>query len=1038
MPLEQGTRLGPYEIIGRLGRGGMGEVYRAHDPRLQRDVAIKVLPSDFAADPERLRRFEAEAHATAALNHPNILAVFDIGSVEDKPYVVSELLEGQTLREALHEGTLTLRRVIEYARQIADGLASAHARGIVHRDIKPENLFLTTDGRVKILDFGIAKRITTEPNRDLLTTLAEAPRTGTGTIVGTVGYMAPEQATGRTVDFRCDQFAFGVVLYELLSGRRTFQRQTDFEELTAIVREEPRPLAELNPDVPLPLQWLVSRCLTKNPAERYESTRDLVRDLETMATHLGQPPKRPGMAQASNLPMPRTPLIGRETELVLASQLVLRESVRLVTFTGAAGTGKTRLALQVANELADRFTGGVFFVGLATIADASLVAPVVAQVFGVRPSAQVPLEQALKEQLEHYHTTPTLLVIDTFEHVLGSARFVASLLATGASLKILVTSREPLHLYEEHEQPVPPLPRPDPSRIASLDVLARNPSVRLFVERATASKPDFMLTSENARAIAEICNRLDGLPLAIELAAARVKTLPPSAMLSRLQSRLQVLTGGARDLPARQQTLRGAMAWSHDLLGEAEQRLFRRMSVFIGGCTFEAIEAVADTRHDLGIDVLDGIDSLVNKSLTQLIEQPDGEARLTAMETIREYSLERLVESGEEQAVRKAHAAYYLVLAEEAAGELDGVDQPIWVDRLDRDLDNLRAALKWLIATENADWALRMGTALLRYWELRELFTEGRQLLDAVLRLPGSAAALAARAKGLFASSVLAAGQRDRAAQLQLQNECLGIYRGLKDQQGMAVVVNALAVTYKQEDEFAKARHLFEESYAFSLDLGDTLMQARTLSNLASVLREEGAYEFALTRHQEAMALFHTLGDGTGVAWSLHHQGDVARDQGDFATAQSFYLQALEAFQTLGDSWSVGSLLTDLGSLAIDQGDIEMALTRLREAFNAFQQLGGHKRGLARVLEGFACAAARQGDASRALRLAGAAAALRNVLGTSLVPAEQRQLLSNLRRADQQLGTADRSRVWMEGWTMTMERAIEYALAGSEPSSLRG
>jgi predicted ATPase len=359
--------------------------------------------------------------------------------------------------------------------------------------------------------------------------------------------------------------------------------------------------------------------------------------------------------EATMLPMAATPLIGRDTDVVKAKQIVLRDSARLVTFTGPGGIGKTRLALQVAQELKEQFTGGVHFANLATIADPNLVPQVVAQACGVRSSAQSPPLDAIAEHLLQ-SGKPTLLLLDSFEHLLGAVPFVVDLLKVAAPLKILVTSREPLRLSSEHEVPVAPLPRPDAERTTSLESLAANPAVLLFVERAQAAKPAFALTSENARAIGEICNRLDGLPLAIELAAARVKTLPPSALLGRMGTRLQILTGGARDLPARQQTLRGAIAWSHDLLGEAEQRLFRRVSVFIGGCTFEAAEAVADTKRDLGVDIIDGIESLVHKSLLQLIESEDDEARLAMMETVREYGFERLVESGEEDAVRKAHA----------------------------------------------------------------------------------------------------------------------------------------------------------------------------------------------------------------------------------------------------------------------------------------------------------------------------------------------------------------------------------------------
>jgi predicted ATPase len=606
--------------------------------------------------------------------------------------------------------------------------------------------------------------------------------------------------------------------------------------------------------------------------------------------------------------------------------------------------------------------------------------------------------------------------------------FVVDLLKVAAPLKVLVPSREPLHLSGEYEVPVAPLPRPDAERTTSLESLAANPAVVLFVERAQAAKPAFTLTSENARAIGEICNRLDGLPLAIELAAARVKTLPPAAMLGRMESRLQLLTGGARDLPARQQTLRGAIAWSHDLLGDAEQRLFRRIAVFIGGCTFEAAEAVADTKRDLGVDIIDGIESLVHKSLLQLIESQDDEARLAMMEVVREYCLERLVESGEEDAARKAHAAYYLVLAEEAANAIEGADQPIWIDRLDRDRGNLRAALDWLTRTGNAEWGLRLASALLRYWELRELFVEGRRRMSALLALPGAAASTPLRAKALFAAGALAAGQRDYRSEMPLFNESLQIYREHGDRQGMGIAMNAIAIALKDQGDVAEARRIFEEISLISMDLGDDLLHARALSNLASILKEQDDIVAALARYDEALGIFRQLGDDQGVAWTLRHQGDIARDQHDFELGEALYLQSLAVFRNLGDAWSAGSLLTDLGGLTLSRGEVSRGIDFFRQANDAFQQHGGHRRGLARVLEGFALAASLDGDAQRAIRLAGAAAALRNALGTPLTPTEQQQVTSGLEIAHAQLSPAARSQAWSEGWTMTLDQAIEFGL----------
>jgi tetratricopeptide (TPR) repeat protein len=462
------------------------------------------------------------------------------------------------------------------------------------------------------------------------------------------------------------------------------------------------------------------------------------------------------------------------------------------------------------------------------------------------------------------------------------------------------------------------------------------------------------------------------------------------------------------------------------LLDEAEQRLFRRISVFVGGCTFEAAEAVADTKHDLGVDIIDGIESLVNKSMIQLGDQLDSEVRVTIMETVREYGLERLTQSGEDAHVRKAHAAYFLVLAEEAAAALEGPDQPIWLERLDRDRDNVRAALEWLRTTRNASWGLRLATALLRYWEVREHFAEGRRWLAAMLALPTASASSPARAKAAFAAAVLAGGQRDYRGQEPFLTESMRIYRELGDRRGAAIVLNAMAVGGKNVGEAARARELFEEALALWVEIDDVPMRARTLSNLATILKETGQVDEALARHEEAQALFQQLGDEVGVAWELRHQGDIARDRHDRARAESLYQQSLSAFQSMGDAWSTGSLLIDLGNLALSVGEVAKGVDYFREAAEAFQHLGGHKRGLARVIEGLAVAASLEGDAGRAIRLAGAAAALRAASGTPLTSTEQRLLTTGLEAANAALSADERSKAWSEGWSMPAERALAH------------
>jgi len=666
--LSSGTKLGPYQLIELLGAGGMGEVYRARDARLDRIVAIKILPAAFSADRERLHRFEREARSASALNHPNIVTIYELGQDRSCHYIAMELVEGKTLRELLGSSLLPMRKAIEIAVQIAEGLTKAHEAGITHRDLKPENLMVSHDGFVKILDFGLAKLASSGGGRSDMYNLSTS-HTPAGLVLGTVGYMAPEQVSGDGQDFRSDQFSLGLVIYEMVTGKRAFQRSTAAETLVAVLREPAEPIATQNRDAPAPLCWVVERCLAKEPEKRYGSTRELARELAAIRDRFSENPIKQAEARPTNLPVQQTGFVGREKEVAAAKELLLRQEVRLVTVTGPGGIGKTRLATQVARGLVEHFPGGTHFVPLSALSDPDLVASVIAQALGIREAGgQSPLE-ILKRNLQDSLRAPVLLLLDNFEHLVQAVPTVAEILAAGPNLKILVTSRAALHLYGEHEFPLPPLTLPDSRSMPSVEVLSQCPAVALFVQRATAARPDFELNRENASAVAEICARLDGLPLAIELAAARVKVLSPSSMLTRLASRLQLLTGGSRDLPQRQQTLRAAIDWGYDLLSAAEQKLFRRLSVFVGGCNLESVEAVCDTKGNLDLDLLDGMASMVDKSLVQQVERGKGESRFVMLETLREYALEKLEVSGEAALTKRAHAAYYLVLAEENATE---------------------------------------------------------------------------------------------------------------------------------------------------------------------------------------------------------------------------------------------------------------------------------------------------------------------------------------------------------------------------------
>jgi predicted ATPase/class 3 adenylate cyclase len=647
-------------------------------------------------------------------------------------------------------------------------------------------------------------------------------------------------------------------------------------------------------------------------------------------------------ARPNNLPVQPTPLIGREADVAAVLALLRRPDVRVVTLSGPGGIGKTRLALQVAADLLDEYPEGVYFVSLAAVGDPALVLPTIAQALGLGETGSCPLTDTLHGYLAE---RPVLLVLDNFEQVSAAAPRLAALLAACGQPKLLVTSRATLRVRGEHEYPVPPLALPDPKRLPPVDELAQYAAVRLFVAQAVAARPDFALTAANAAAVATICARLDGLPLALELAATRIKLLSPEAMLPRLQSRLKLLTGGATDLPTRQQTLRGAIAWSYDLLSPGEQVLLRRLGTFAGGCTLDAAEAVCDAAGDLELSVLDGIGSLLNQSLLRQTGVGDAEPRFTMLETIREYVLERLAESGEAAPVRQQHGQYFLALAEEAERELRGPAQPCWLERLERESDNLRLALEWAHTAADATTRLRLAGALWRFWWVRGHLSEGRSWLDRVLA--GSAAAdRATRASALNGAGNLALAQGD----------------------------------------FGEAARLHEESLALRRALGDEAGTATSLNNLAVVAQEQGIFDRATALHEQALALRRTLGDQRGIASSLLNLGEIACARGDYPRAGALLDESLARHRELGDTRRIAYSLLNLASVRDGQGEPARAAPLYAESLGLLAELGD-KRGIATALEGLASVACKQASFVRAARLYGSAADLRAAIRVPVPPA---------------------------------------------------
>jgi predicted ATPase len=695
------------------------------------------------------------------------------------------------------------------------------------------------------------------------------------------------------------------------------------------------------------------------------------------------PPLRTLEAYRNNLPLQPTPLIGREKEVAEVRDLLRGDEMRLLTLTGPGGIGKTRLALQVAADLLDDFPDGIFFASLATLTEAELLFPAVAETLGVKETAEQPLDESLKDYL---HERRLLLVLDNFEQVLGAAPAVTELLAEAPGLKVLATSRAPLGLYGEKEYAVPPLAVPDVKHLPDLKTLSQYEAVRLFIERAKSAKVDFEVTGESAPAVAEICVRLDGLPLAIELAAARIKMLPPKAMLQRLTSRLKLLTGGARDLPERQRTLRATIEWSHALLDEGEKVLFARLSVFAGGRTLEAIEAICDAEGDLAVDTFEGVSSLVDKSLLRQEEGPGGEPRFVMLETVHEFAREKLQESAEAEEIKRVHAAYFLTLAEEAYPKLKGAIQLQWLERLEVEHENMRAALSWASERKEVEVALRLEGAFSFFWLLRGYHSEGRRWLEETLAIDGrglpEVRAMALAGVGWLA---LQQGDFDRAKESCEEGLELLAHEGREASEAKLSFLVCLGWVALQREDYRRAAEFFEESLTLCREMSDTWWLATSLLNSALVPESGGDYEKATELYEESMDLFREQGDKRRLATCLNNLAMVAKSQGDLGRSGKLIGEAVALLRELGARVGVSVGLCNLGWIALLQGDLGKAADLYRESLSISWDTGMNL-GVQSALEGFACLAGAEGEAERAGRLWGAAQALHETRASQETP----------------------------------------------------
>jgi predicted ATPase/DNA-binding CsgD family transcriptional regulator len=739
--------------------------------------------------------------------------------------------------------------------------------------------------------------------------------------------------------------------------------------------------------------------------------------------------------RSTNLPAQPTPLIGRDRDVAVARQMLLREDVRLLTLTGPAGSGKTRLALAVVEALANQFQAGAYFVDLAPLDDPALVVNSIAQSLGVRDAGDLALVDSVRSYLQEKRV---LLLLDNFEQVLGAAPRVSDLLAACSELKVIVTSRVALHLRWEHELAVLPLAVPDLRRSPSVSELAATPSVMLFVQRARAVRPDFTLTDERTRAVAEICVRLDGLPLAIELAAARLNILTVEALLARLDRRLQLLTGGARDQPTRHQTLQTALAWSYELLDAPTQALFRRLAVFVGGWTLEAAAAICGGADDTDGNLLDRLAVLVDSNLVRQ-DASGSEPRYTTLETIREYASERLSASGEATQLYGCHAAYFLALAEVADPKLKTGEQLAWLARLEAEHDNLRAALARSLGMtgtwSNPAVALRLAGALAWFWWMCGHYGEGRRWLNAALAA-GEEAPAAARARALQGAGMMAYAQGDFGETVALQERSLALWREVGDTWGVAWLLGSVGVArsrLNRDDE--RWVTLLEQGLALFRQLGDPWHTAWFLWILATTPRYSRSKERAGTLLDEALALFRQVGDAWGTGHVLDNLAGIETMRGNFGRAQTLRSEAATLLQTIGDKRGLGGIRRTQGILAQDRGELEIASGCFAESLTLARDTGD-KPAIAAALLAIGKLLRQKGNTDRAAQLLGAVTAVLSWGERTgwLPPSSIGELEREVAAVSAGPGASRAVAALQEGKAMAIDQAIAYGLDSVTPT----
>lgn len=733
------------------------------------------------------------------------------------------------------------------------------------------------------------------------------------------------------------------------------------------------------------------------------------------------PPLNSAESNISHLPTQLTPFIGRAAQITAVKDLILNPEVRLITLLGPGGTGKTRLSLQVAQDVLENFSKGAFFVPLAEDTDSGQLIARIAQQLEVRDGGRPLLETII----DYLRDKRVLLILDNFEQLVAASPVISNLLAAAPQVKILVSSRIALNIRGEHEYPVPPLELPSPTGEIILDRLAENESVRLFIARATAAQPSFALTNDNASAVAEICRHLDGLPLAIELAAARVKILPPHAILARLGDRLKLLTGGARDLPARHQTLRNALEWSYSLLKPDQKRLYTRLGVFTGGCTLEAAEAVCNP--DGNLDILEELSTLVDNSLLRQVEVGEGEPRFIMLETIRAFALEKLVESGGAAALQERQARYFgKLIIDRAGNELYSANALYWLNWLERELDNFRATLDWSLSSAGgADFAAGLVWSLIWFCYRRGYSSEGRTWTARVLSLPAIQADPHSKALALIADGMLSLWVGEQEAGLAHLQEGLAIEQRLENEPMLAPLLLGNGVAFINMGRDREARPFLEQAQALFDQYHQAYFKFFTMVHLGNVELGLGNPDKARILIEAAYTQARVYNESWILSFALNNLGEIARVQGQYEQARAYYQDCESILEDSGDRGDMARFAHSLGYIAQYEGDLVRAETQFRKSLAMFRKLG-NRRGIAECMAGLAGLSARQGQPKWGAVMLSSAETILKGTGGAWWPADRVEVERNQAIIRSALSDVEFAAAQVKGQAMTLEQALTF------------